>query len=57
MYFEITARDAFGNVAVGSDDLVFDVYALASDGSVPDPGVPRNLHPAGRRQIQARLQR
>ena len=47
MYFEITARDAFGNVAVGSDDLVFDVYALASDGSVPDPGSPGTSTPLG----------
>ena len=47
VYFEITARDAFGNVAVGSDDLVFDVYALASDGSVPNPGSPGTSTPLG----------
>ena len=35
VWFDVTARDAFDNVATDSNDLVFDVHALPADGSVP----------------------
>ena len=47
VWFDVTARDAFDNVATDSNDLVFDVHALPADGSVPTPGIPGTSIPLG----------
>ena len=47
VWFDVTARDAFDNVATDSNDLVFDVHALPADGSVATPGIPGTSRPLG----------